>query len=41
MTTVDAQSHLFSIGEFAAMYLSVWSNAVWPALEIPALASRP
>jgi hypothetical protein len=37
MTTVDAQSHLFSIGEFAAMYLSVWSNAVWPALEIPAV----
>ena len=35
MTTVDAQSHLFSIGEFAAMYLSVWSNAVWPALERP------
>jgi hypothetical protein len=35
MTTVDAQSHLFSLGEFAAMYLSVWSNAVWPALQRP------
>jgi hypothetical protein len=35
MTTVDAQSHLFSIGEFASMYLSVWSNAVWPALAVP------
>ena len=35
MTTVDAQSHLFSLGEFAAMYLSVWSNAVWPALVRP------
>jgi hypothetical protein len=35
MTTVDARSHLYSLGEFAAMYLSVWSNAVWPALERP------
>jgi hypothetical protein len=30
MTTVDGFSQLFSLGEFAAMYLSVWSNAVWP-----------
>lgn len=29
MTTTDGKSHLFSLGEFAAMYLSVWSNAVW------------
>jgi hypothetical protein len=31
MTTVDGHSHLFSLGEFAAMYLSVWSDVVWPA----------
>ena len=30
MTTTDGKSHLFSLGEFAAMYLSVWSNACWP-----------
>ncbi|MGZ8229596.1 MAG: hypothetical protein ACXWUS_08135 [Burkholderiales bacterium] len=30
MTTVDGKSHLFSLGEFAAMYLTVWSNACWP-----------
>jgi hypothetical protein len=30
MTSVDGNSHLFALGEFAAMYLSVWSNAVWP-----------
>jgi hypothetical protein len=29
MTTTDGTSHLFSLGEFAAMYLSVWSNTVW------------
>jgi hypothetical protein len=29
MTSTDGQSHLFSLGEFAAMYLSVWSNACW------------
>ncbi|HKU15279.1 MAG TPA: hypothetical protein VJQ52_12865 [Steroidobacteraceae bacterium] len=29
MTSTDGQSHLFAFGEFAAMYLSVWSNAVW------------
>lgn len=31
MTTTDGKSHLFSLGEFAAMYLSVWSNACWPS----------
>lgn len=31
MTTVDGIAHLFAFGEFAAMYLSVWSNACWPA----------
>ena len=30
MTTVDGWAHLFSLGEFAAMYLSVWSDACWP-----------
>ena len=29
MTSTDGTSHLFALGEFAAMYLSVWSNAVW------------
>lgn len=29
MTSTDGTSHLFAFGEFAAMYLSVWSNAVW------------
>lgn len=29
MTSTDGTSHLFSFGDFAAMYLSVWSNAVW------------
>ncbi|HKR33536.1 MAG TPA: hypothetical protein VJT10_01790 [Steroidobacteraceae bacterium] len=29
MTSTDGTSHLLAFGEFAAMYLSVWSNAVW------------
>jgi hypothetical protein len=29
MTSTDGSSHLFALGEFASMYLSVWSNAVW------------
>ena len=29
MTSTDGASHLFSLGDFAAMYLSVWSNACW------------
>ena len=44
MTTVDGWAHLFSLGEFAAMYLSVWSDACWPrtsgttpALDLPAV----
>lgn len=28
-TTVDYHSHLLSFGEFAAMYLLVWSNVLW------------
>jgi hypothetical protein len=30
MTTVDGESHLLSFGEFAALYITVWSNACWP-----------
>ena len=30
MTTTDGESHLFSFGEFAAMYLMVWCNSCWP-----------
>jgi hypothetical protein len=30
MTSFDGRSHLFALGEFAAMYLTVWSNACWP-----------
>jgi hypothetical protein len=36
MTSKDGKSHLFALGEFAAMYLSVWSNAVWTPLRDPA-----
>lgn len=37
MTTVDGFSHLFAFGEFAAMYLSVWSPVPWSvALALPA-----
>ena len=28
-TTTDKANHLISFGEFAAMYLSVWSNVMW------------
>jgi hypothetical protein len=34
MTSIDGESHLFALGEFAAMYLSVWSDACWP--RVPA-----
>lgn len=30
MTTTDGESHVYSFGEFAALYLTVWSNACWP-----------
>ncbi|MGH8237853.1 MAG: hypothetical protein ACREXP_12625, partial [Steroidobacteraceae bacterium] len=36
MTSTDGKSHLLALGEFAAMYLSVWSNAVWTPLRDPA-----
>jgi hypothetical protein len=29
LTSEDGESHVISLGEFAALYLSVWSNAVW------------
>ncbi len=29
LTSEDGDSHLLSLGEFAALYLSVWSPAVW------------
>src|SRR5262249_44849724 len=29
LTSEDGESHVLSLGEFAALYLSVWSNAVW------------
>lgn len=28
-TSEDGESHVLSVGEFSALYLSVWSNAVW------------
>ncbi|HVF17381.1 MAG TPA: hypothetical protein VNA21_10725 [Steroidobacteraceae bacterium] len=28
--TTTGSSHLYGFGEFAAMYLTVWSNACWP-----------
>jgi hypothetical protein len=28
-TSVDGINHMMSLGEFAALYLSVWSNAIW------------
>lgn len=30
MTSHDGHSHLMSLAEFCAMYLTVWSNACWP-----------
>jgi hypothetical protein len=39
-TSTDGASHLISIGEFAAMYISVWSNAVWPE-EVPLTRLQP
>jgi hypothetical protein len=30
LTSVDGWGHLFSLGEFAAMYLTSWSDACWP-----------
>jgi hypothetical protein len=33
-TSEDGESHVISLGEFAALYLSVWSNALW-GTEVP------
>ncbi|MEJ2501778.1 MAG: hypothetical protein P8177_00440 [Gemmatimonadota bacterium] len=30
MTTKDGASHLFSLGEYCAMHILCWSNALWP-----------
>jgi hypothetical protein len=35
LTSVSADSHLLTFGEFAAMYLSVWSSRVWRKLATP------
>ena len=44
-TSSDGSSHLISLGEFAAMYLMVWSNAPWsddiPGATFIADASEP
>ncbi len=29
MTTTDGANHLLSLGEFAALYITVWSNSIW------------
>ncbi|HEX6054141.1 MAG TPA: hypothetical protein VFZ21_32950, partial [Gemmatimonadaceae bacterium] len=31
LTSSDGDSHILSLGEFAALYLSVWSPAIWGA----------
>jgi hypothetical protein len=31
-TSEDGESHVLSLGEFSALYLTVWSNAVWGTL---------
>ena len=36
LTSEDGDSHLLSLGEFAALYLSVWSPAIWGANVIGA-----
>ena len=38
-STTDIANHLMSFGEYCAMYLAVWCNAVWE-LEATAPASR-
>ena len=39
-TTIDGSSQLISFGEFAALYLLVWSNACW-ADQIPGVSFAP
>jgi hypothetical protein len=40
LTSTDGDSHLISVGEFAAAYLTAWSNAPWGA-EIPGVQIFP
>lgn len=35
LTTVDGESHLLALGEYVAMHLLSWSNALWP-VTLPA-----
>lgn len=39
-TSEDGVSHVISMGEFAALYLSVWSNAVW-GVQVPGARFAP
>lgn len=39
-TSTDGTNHLISLGEFAAMYLCVWSNACW-GKEVPGVQFFP
>jgi len=39
LTSDSMSAHAMSIGEFCALYLSMWSNVVWPDLQ-PLLAAR-
>ena len=41
MTSIDGTSHLFAFGEFAAMYLSVWSNACLDSASRPPRCAVP
>ncbi len=40
-TSGKADNHLFSFGEFAAMYVSAWNSAVWPQTFPPEAAALP
>ncbi|MCA8880537.1 MAG: hypothetical protein KDA73_11400 [Rhodobacteraceae bacterium] len=39
-TSSDGSNHMLSLGEFAALYLTVWSNALW-GTEIPLVRFAP
>ncbi|MEO1091107.1 MAG: hypothetical protein AAFX81_10765 [Pseudomonadota bacterium] len=39
-TSSDGSNHVLSLGEFAALYLTVWSNALW-GTEIPLVRFAP
>ncbi len=49
LTSDDTRSHLMSFGEFAAMYLFVWSDVLWPKTlpdwtdlaAIPSIKTKP